>query len=1004
MFGGVLVKVGGKKGSITIFMCIVISVVIVLTGFLVDATRISMGSNIVDRSLKNSADSVLAGYEKTLKELFGIFAMANDDEQILLEELEKYFSRTLITELGIDADKVGARAYNVLMESIMSGVYEDARFTDLYDFQIEALSLEKRDSLIERDVFRNQILEHMRYRAPRAWIGGFLERIQGLEGVRRQTKTIENSVELDKMISEAKEKMVSLSNDVEIANRDLEALDDILGNIEKFIKSSSQSINYEKFLPYLNDKLSEKENEKRETDYIDEETGELVEDSNLKSEISALQRQIGNLRRDIIAAKSQARNQKLRVIDKVEDLKRQKTNILGKKQEVREKNKKVLDEANLLIGKLDGDNSEFANNLRRQTKLKVDPFKENLLDQLRISTKGNMNVLESLKASINTRLNVSKSDIAGGFIPKSAKKSSELSDDPTSIIGKVEKIVGASSYYKEQFLENLKDLDFKRSVLSQDTEIGEDPREEIAESANEQEVFEIQETDLKDEQKQIFLRIPSKNDQPSEIKINSFENDFDQGNGNDSKVLNESAGMFEIFEQGVLNFRDELYINEYIIQTFKNATSNLDDGWEKDFRGVSKGERATFFDIGEAEYVIGGSGSEGVNLALVKSQIFMMRFALNSIYVYTDPALNKQALSLATAAAGWWTGGLGIPIMHNIILLTLAFSESVIDVNNLLRGKRVPIFKTRSTWNVSLTGLKRKAVGQAQEVVSGAIDTGIDFLSDEVRTIKVKSYRTLEGFIDQKVDAIIDGVFSPLDDAVLIMESKLQGHDTKKINDGVFSEKSFQKTGDPTMDLIQEETLRLARESFRDSFDEIIRDINSLNSQNFYQEAINIQGRIENIKDTVREEVYENLKESFDGIKKNLNNKIDSLEQKGREYIEGGVNSFFASFDKSKDSGKSVATATSVTAFSYSDYLRLLLLMVSSDRKILRIQDLIQLNMEMEGYQNFEIAMMHTGIDVETTISLKYLFMTARFMPKTYKTSDGRRHRIMTNFTRGYAR
>jgi len=77
---------------------------------------------------------------------------------------------------------------------------------------------------------------------------------------------------------------------------------------------------------------------------------------------------------------------------------------------------------------------------------------------------------------------------------------------------------------------------------------------------------------------------------------------------------------------------------------------------------------------------------------------------LNVIAIYTDPTKFNAALEVATVVAGW-TGGVGVPIVHTLIMMAWAMAESLFDVYLLLKGESIAIFKTRNTWITDIKGL-----------------------------------------------------------------------------------------------------------------------------------------------------------------------------------------------------------------------------------------------------------------------------------------------------------
>ena len=107
----------------------------------------------------------------------------------------------------------------------------------------------------------------------------------------------------------------------------------------------------------------------------------------------------------------------------------------------------------------------------------------------------------------------------------------------------------------------------------------------------------------------------------------------------------------------------------------------------------------------EIEYLIAGKDSERENLSEVFWKMIALRFLTNAACVYKDPAKEKEALILATSIVGITGLPPVISVAKNLLLLALAYGESVIDVRNLAEGKKVPSVKTPSNWQLPFSGL-----------------------------------------------------------------------------------------------------------------------------------------------------------------------------------------------------------------------------------------------------------------------------------------------------------
>ncbi|MCX7773107.1 MAG: hypothetical protein N2376_08360, partial [Clostridia bacterium] len=63
------------RGSITVFICIVLVVVIPLCFIIVDLTRYSMAKKQAKTAVKTCVESMLAAYDRPLRDQYGLFAL-----------------------------------------------------------------------------------------------------------------------------------------------------------------------------------------------------------------------------------------------------------------------------------------------------------------------------------------------------------------------------------------------------------------------------------------------------------------------------------------------------------------------------------------------------------------------------------------------------------------------------------------------------------------------------------------------------------------------------------------------------------------------------------------------------------------------------------------------------------------------------------------------------------------------------------------------------------------
>jgi len=64
-----------QRGSITVFICILMAALIPLSAILVDLARYSEAAKIAESTVKLCTESMLAAYDRQLKEQYGLLAM-----------------------------------------------------------------------------------------------------------------------------------------------------------------------------------------------------------------------------------------------------------------------------------------------------------------------------------------------------------------------------------------------------------------------------------------------------------------------------------------------------------------------------------------------------------------------------------------------------------------------------------------------------------------------------------------------------------------------------------------------------------------------------------------------------------------------------------------------------------------------------------------------------------------------------------------------------------------
>lgn len=129
----------------------------------------------------------------------------------------------------------------------------------------------------------------------------------------------------------------------------------------------------------------------------------------------------------------------------------------------------------------------------------------------------------------------------------------------------------------------------------------------------------------------------------------------------------------------------------------------------------------------EIEYLLNGKDTDEENLAAVINQLITIREGLNLIHILSDSTKRHAAEELAAVITG--IAGLSpLVLLTTFFIMSIwALGESLMDIRNLLAGKRVAIVKTASDWSLGLENLL--TLGREGQMDSKGGEKGLTYLS-----------------------------------------------------------------------------------------------------------------------------------------------------------------------------------------------------------------------------------------------------------------------------------
>ena len=155
-----------------------------------------------------------------------------------------------------------------------------------------------------------------------------------------------------------------------------------------------------------------------------------------------------------------------------------------------------------------------------------------------------------------------------------------------------------------------------------------------------------------------------------------------------SGKINKGAGVHnkENIPSGI---SDELLYNEYLMKMYGNYDNKKDKG------------RLAY----QIEYVLFGYDSDVSNLRACAERLFMLRSVSNYIYLCNDSVKRNEAMIISEIICALLLSPELAEVLANIILGVWAMAEAVSDVRGLFSGQKVPLMKSNSDWNLSITSL-----------------------------------------------------------------------------------------------------------------------------------------------------------------------------------------------------------------------------------------------------------------------------------------------------------
>ncbi len=264
------IKKNGSKGSVTIFLTMILVPMLLLMITLTDYAKISVAKRQVSGAGDIALNAGLSYYDKYLQDMYGLFAVSKDVSE-LEKNLEVYFNNTLLGD-GLDTTD----PFISKITSIITGSKDtDSTYMNLIKLTSKEFELLPVDgaNLANKELLNNQLMDYMKYRGPIVLAGGIFEKIMAFKGVKEENKAVQKKVEFEEELDktgnkckDAYEAIKEYNEKINYYNFNIESIQ----NFEKEIKNIYKNIIIGIFLVSKNkniEKIEESKKNKSGKDY-----------------------------------------------------------------------------------------------------------------------------------------------------------------------------------------------------------------------------------------------------------------------------------------------------------------------------------------------------------------------------------------------------------------------------------------------------------------------------------------------------------------------------------------------------------------------------------------------------------------------------------------------------------------------------------------------------------------------------------------------------------------
>lgn len=709
-----------ENGSITVFLSLILLLIFAMCATLIEGARIHTGRQREQLILEAAVDGVFTEYYLPLYENYHVF----------------FLNR------GIDTDTLtGEEFLSSIREYIFSGMSTEGedwqgKGIDLYKDKLVSIKLTGAESAVgkEGEIFRNEVLEYMKYKAAGSTIEAVLEKMDLFSAAQKTGKVLKHKLAAEEAMGQLDQLILDEIGYIEGVvfkkNGTLKASGEFgkkyaVDGTGMSAVGIDNSLIYSTMLPeYINpveglngliqkaEKLiryvREREKLEEKLDSFDEEPEpeSKAEQARQKKRKAAIRKKLKKIKTDINSLSKEIRVTKKRItlpaagsVLCIQNARETLPRLKEKQEEIIKKLKEYEDALNEHEGQIP---SETYDGLLNDLKEKQDyvgnkeRIEASMIDRL---------------LGMETKLTENQK-ILESFMEYEAAGFEEEEESLTTFIE-------VTKSYKEIIepckIDMLK-FDYSNVKISEKVK---SPLETMQNFLEEgmmalviPEGVEVSEKSLPEGDRLYKLNSQNPGDQENPKQMGDSLKGVDN-DGYNSEIT-DSAGQFgdediqgdsapnDSFEGNFISKKaqdllENILLNQYAVE----HTVHFPAGKEN----APSEEESRSGLMYEMEYLIQGEDSDRDNLQGIINRILFTRTMLNFIAVLTDSEKRAMAHSTAAALVGFTGMEPLIILTQTLILVAWSYEEAVVDTAAMFLGKSVPILKSPSDFQMQYTDL-----------------------------------------------------------------------------------------------------------------------------------------------------------------------------------------------------------------------------------------------------------------------------------------------------------